>query len=42
VLLVQFLSSWLLVLGLDVQVQLIVKGLVVVAAVALYAGFARE
>lgn len=42
VLLVQFLSSWLLVLGLDVQVQLIVKGLVVVAAVALYAGFTRE
>ena len=42
VLLVQFLSSWLLVLGLDVQVQLIVKGIVVVAAVALYAGFARE
>ncbi|MEZ4729810.1 MAG: ABC transporter permease [Caldilineaceae bacterium] len=42
VLLVQFLSSWLLVLGLDVQVQLIVKGLVVVGAVALYAGFRRD
>jgi ribose transport system permease protein len=42
VLLVQFLSSWLLVLGLDIQVQLIVKGLVVVGAVALYAGFTRD
>jgi ribose/xylose/arabinose/galactoside ABC-type transport system permease subunit len=36
VLLVQFLSSMLLVLGLDVQAQLIVKGIVVIAAVALY------
>jgi ribose transport system permease protein len=42
VLLVQFLSSLLLVLGLDVQAQLIVKGLVVIGAVALYAGFARR
>lgn len=41
VLLVQFLSSWMLVLGLDVQAQLIVKGLVVIGAVALYSGFAR-
>ena len=36
VLLVQFLSSLMLQLGLDVQVQLVVKGLVVIAAVALY------
>ena len=36
VLLVQFLSSMLLVIGLDVQAQLIVKGIVVIAAVALY------
>ncbi|MEZ4677155.1 MAG: ABC transporter permease [Caldilineaceae bacterium] len=36
VLLVQFLSSLLLQLGLDVQVQLVVKGLVVIGAVALY------
>lgn len=42
VLLVQFLSSLLLVLGLDVQAQLVVKGLVVIAAVALYSGFARN
>jgi ribose/xylose/arabinose/galactoside ABC-type transport system permease subunit len=42
VLLVQFLSSLLLVLGLDVQAQLIVKGLVVIGAVALYSGFARR
>lgn len=38
VLLVQFLSSLMLQLGLDVQVQLVVKGLVVIAAVALYSG----
>ena len=37
VLLVQLLSSLMLQLGLDVQVQLIVKGLVVIGAVALYA-----
>jgi ribose transport system permease protein len=36
VLLVEFLSSMMLVRGLDVQVQLIAKGLVVIAAVALY------
>ena len=36
VLLVQFLSSIMLVLGMDVQAQLIVKGLVVIGAVALY------
>jgi ribose/xylose/arabinose/galactoside ABC-type transport system permease subunit len=42
VLLVQFLSSLLLVMGLDVQAQLIVKGLVVIGAVALYAGFAHR
>lgn len=41
VLLVQFLSSLMLVLGLDVQAQLIVKGLVVIGAVALYSSFAR-
>ncbi|MEZ4870146.1 MAG: ABC transporter permease [Caldilineaceae bacterium] len=42
VLLVQFLSSWMLVLGLDVQAQLVVKGLVVIGAVALYSAFMRE
>jgi ribose/xylose/arabinose/galactoside ABC-type transport system permease subunit len=36
VLLVQFLSSMLLVIGMDVQTQLIIKGLVVIGAVALY------
>jgi ribose/xylose/arabinose/galactoside ABC-type transport system permease subunit len=36
VLLVQFLSSTLLFLGMDVQAQLIVKGLVVIGAVMLY------
>ena len=36
VLLVQFLSSLLLIIGMDVQAQLIVKGLVVIGAVALY------
>ena len=36
VLLVEFLSSLLLVIGMDVQTQLIVKGLVVIGAVALY------
>lgn len=39
VLLVQVLSSMLLVMGLSVEVQLIVKGLVVIAAVALYSAF---
>jgi ribose transport system permease protein len=42
VLLVQFLSSMLLILGLDIEVQLLVKGVVVIAAVALYSSFARE
>lgn len=42
VLIVQFLSSITLVLGLDVSVQLIVKGLVIVAAVALYSLAARK
>jgi ribose transport system permease protein len=42
VLLVQFLSSMLLILGLDIEVQLLVKGIVVIAAVALYSSFARE
>ena len=42
VLLVQVLSSMLLVLGLDIEVQLIVKGLVVIAAVALYSSFEQE
>ena len=36
VLLVEFLSSLLLIIGMDVQAQLIVKGLVVIGAVALY------
>jgi ribose transport system permease protein len=36
VLLVQFLSSLLLIIGMDVQAQWIVKGLVVIGAVALY------
>lgn len=42
VLLVEVLSSLLLVMGLDIEVQLIVKGLVVIAAVALYSGFEQE
>jgi ribose transport system permease protein len=42
VLLVQVLSSMLLVLGLDIEVQLIVKGLVVIAAVALYSSYEQE
>jgi ribose transport system permease protein len=41
VLLVQLLSSLMLQLGLDVQVQLVVKGLVVIAAVALYSSANR-
>ncbi len=36
VLLIQFLNSLLLIMGMDVQAQLIVKGLVVIGAVALY------
>jgi ribose/xylose/arabinose/galactoside ABC-type transport system permease subunit len=36
VLLVQFLSSLLLIIGMNVQAQWIVKGLVVIGAVALY------
>ena len=36
VLLVEFLSSLLLIMGMEVQAQLIVKGLVVIGAVALY------
>jgi len=36
VLLVQFLSSLLLIIGMNVQAQLIIKGLVVIGAVALY------
>ena len=39
VLLVQVLSSMLLVMGLSEEVQLIVKGLVVIGAVALYSAF---
>jgi ribose transport system permease protein len=42
VLLVQVLSSMLLILGLDIEVQLVVKGIVVIAAVALYASFTHE
>lgn len=42
VLLVQLLSSLMLQLGLDVQVQLVVKGLVVIAAVALYSSANRQ
>jgi ribose transport system permease protein len=41
VLLVQLLSSLMLQLGLDVQVQLIVKGLVIIGAVALYSSSGR-
>ena len=42
VLIVQFLSNITLVLGLDEPVQLIVKGLVIIAAVALYSIAARK
>jgi ribose transport system permease protein len=42
VLIVQFLSNITLVLGLDEPVQLIVKGLVIIAAVALYSVAARK
>jgi ribose transport system permease protein len=42
VLIVQLLSNITLVLGLDEPVQLIVKGLVIVAAVALYSVAARK
>lgn len=41
-LLVQLLSSMLLILGLDIQAQLIVKGLVVIAAVALYTSTSKS
>jgi ribose transport system permease protein len=42
VLIVQFLSNITLVLGLDEPVQLIVKGLVIIAAVALYSVATRK
>jgi ribose/xylose/arabinose/galactoside ABC-type transport system permease subunit len=42
VLIVQFLSTITLVLGLDEPVQLIVKGVVIIAAVALYSVAARK
>lgn len=42
VLIVQFLSNITLVLGLDEPVQLIVKGLVIIAAVALYSVASRK
>jgi ribose transport system permease protein len=42
VLIVQFLSSITLVLGLDEPVQLIVKGLVIIAAVAIYSVAGRK
>ena len=42
VLLIQFLSSLLLVIGMNVQAQLIVKGLVVIGAVALYSLAGRQ
>ncbi len=42
VLLIQFLSSLMLLLGLDIQMQLIVKGVVVILAVALYSSFASD
>ncbi len=42
VLIVQLLGSMTLVLGMNLQVQLIVKGLVIVAAVALYSIAARQ
>ena len=42
VLLVQFLNSLLLMIGMDVQAQLIVKGLVVIGAVAVYSLAERQ
>ena len=42
VLLIQFLNSLLLMIGMDVQAQLIVKGLVVIGAVALYSLAERQ
>jgi ribose/xylose/arabinose/galactoside ABC-type transport system permease subunit len=42
VLLVTFLSSLLLIIGMDVQAQLIIKGLVVIGAVALYSLAGRQ
>jgi ribose transport system permease protein len=42
VLIVQLLSSMTLFLGLDIQTQLIVKGVVIIAAVALYSAVARK
>ncbi len=42
VLLIQILSTMALLLGLDVQVQLIIKGLVVIGAVALYSLASRQ
>lgn len=42
VLLIQFLSSFMLQIGLDIQAQLIVKGLVVILAVALYSSFSDQ
>jgi ribose/xylose/arabinose/galactoside ABC-type transport system permease subunit len=42
VLLIQILSTMALLLGLDVEVQLIIKGLVVIGAVALYSLAARQ
>jgi ribose/xylose/arabinose/galactoside ABC-type transport system permease subunit len=42
VLLVQFLASMMLQLGLDIQLQLAVKGLVIIGAVALYSVAGRK
>jgi ribose transport system permease protein len=42
VFLVQVLSSMTVLLGMDVQTQLIIKGLVIVSAVALYSIAGRE
>jgi ribose transport system permease protein len=42
VLLIQVLSSMALLLGLDVELQLVIKGLVVIGAVALYSLAARR
>ncbi len=42
VLLIQFLSSLMLLMGLNIQMQLVVKGFVVILAVALYSGFSKE
>ena len=42
VFLVQVLSSMTVLLGMDVQTQLVIKGLVIVGAVALYSMVSRD